>query len=361
MSSLQSTSRKFAILIFAWNEEQVIGETLENIKKVLRPFDSLYVIADNCTDNTIDIARSAGAITVARTSGARRGKGAALTWFMEIYRSQMMAFDAILILDADSMVSEDILEKLSFLMSPGVQAAQCYLSPAGYQDHPLSTVISLSEIIEQTVFDRIRSRLGFSVRLRGTGMVFTPQTLLELCPKIGTEVEDIALSLLLAERKIPVRQFNSVSIYDPKPIESKAASRQRARWFRGQWKAFTDYFQIILKLFFRGISGWSMLGSLFLKPRWLKLMILFIIGVAFWKHPLIAAFFFLIISIEILMILIGIIVLPDRRAFLKSLLYLPVFISMWVKGIFLSLKHRPWLRVRENTEEGFSTAVQRHL
>lgn len=360
MIAKQPTSLNFAVLIFAWNEEQVIGDTIWNLREALRESDALYVIADNCTDNTIGIARTSGAITVTRNSGKRRGKGAALSWFMKAYRRQMLEFNYILILDADSKVPGDLFEKLSQQISKDTQAAQCFLSPDGYIDHPLSTVISLSEIIEQTVFDRIRSVLGFSVRLRGTGMLFRPQILIKLCPGIGTEVEDIALSLLLADKKILVKQFNQVTIFDPKPVESTAASRQRARWFRGQWKALKDYLPIVVRLFLSGFRGWSVLGSLFLKPRWLKLLILIIAGLALLRHPIFAAIFLSIAVIDILMILIGIIALPNRTTFLRSLLYLPVFIVMWIKGIILSFKHRPWQRVRENKEESYTTAFSRH-
>lgn len=357
---IPENNKKIAILVFAWNESSVIQETVINLQQALRDSDALFVIADNCTDDTAILARNAGATTIERHSMLKRGKGAALTWFVDVYRTHLLSFDAVVILDADNRVSPGFCTELAEMLSPKIRAAQCVLYPANMAENPLSTLIALSELVEQTVFDRVRAILGFSVRLRGTGMVFVPEILVEMCPRISTEVEDIALSLLLAEKGVCVRQLKSIKVIDPKPTASSAASRQRARWFRGQWKAFWDYRSIVLKLLFQGPSGWSVFNSLFLKPRWLKLAVFLGIGFLFFKQTLISAFFLLIALTEILVILAGILSLPERWICLRSLVYLPAFITMWIKGIFLSLKHRPWLRVRETLhEEDFGLILQK--
>jgi cellulose synthase/poly-beta-1,6-N-acetylglucosamine synthase-like glycosyltransferase len=343
--------QKVAVIIFARNESSVIKKTVENTMRSLRPTDSLLVIADDCSDDTAMAARDAGAKVIVREPGNTRGKGAALSWFMTNHKIELETFDWVVILDADSLVPADFIEKLVTNLPPGIEAAQCFLSPIGFEGSPLTTLIALSEIVEQSVFDRIRSRLGLSVRLKGTGMVFKPQLLFKLCSRIGTDVEDIALSLLIAEQRIIIRPLEAVTVFDPKPTESAAASRQRARWFRGQWRACWNYRVIVLKLLARGPTGWVFLGSLFLKPRWLKLIILIIVGLVFLSHPVVSLALFFLVGLELLLILVGLLKLPNRKLFLRSLLYLPGFVWMWIRGIFLSLKHRPWQRVRENGRE----------
>ena len=252
----------------------------------------------------------------------------------------------MVILDADSLIPEDFIEKLNLHRTPVFEAAQCYLCPTDFKGSPLTTLIALSETIEQLLFDRVRSSLGLSVRLRGTGMVIDPHLLEKLCPRISTEVEDIALSLLLAEQKIVIRSLNSIIVFDPKPTDRSAASRQRARWFRGQWAALWKYRAIVFKLFVRGPAGWSVLSSLFLKPRWLKLLLFLIFASAFFWQPFLATVFFSLAAIEIILILLFTLTLPNRGLFLKSLVFIPGFIIMWIKGIILSLRRYPWLRVR---------------
>jgi cellulose synthase/poly-beta-1,6-N-acetylglucosamine synthase-like glycosyltransferase len=246
------------------------------------------------------------------------------------------------------MIPQEFFDRLDSQLIHGVSVAQCSILPTGFEGSPIMTIIALSEMVEQIVFNSIRSFLGFSVRLRGTGMIFDPALLVNIGPNIGTEVEDVALSLLVAEQKIAVRWFKSVVVFDPKPGECTDATRQRARWFRGQWRAFWDYRSIVLKLFARGPNGWSILSSLFLKPRWLKLTLMIILGFALLMHPVAAVIVFSIVSLEIILILLGTLLLPKRGLFIRSLMYIPGFIIMWLKGIILSLKRHQWLRVRKN-------------
>src|SRR5262245_6895136 len=67
-----------AVLIPAHNEEAVIAATLASIKPQLGPDDRLVVVADNCTDQTAELARSHGATVVEREHATLRGKGFAL-------------------------------------------------------------------------------------------------------------------------------------------------------------------------------------------------------------------------------------------------------------------------------------------
>jgi cellulose synthase/poly-beta-1,6-N-acetylglucosamine synthase-like glycosyltransferase len=348
ITNIESNRHKIAFVIFAQNESSVIERTVINVKSIMRPMiDELYVIADNCSDNTAQLASAAGAHVISRGFMKPQGKGAALVWFMQFRQKEILEYDYIVVLDADSLIPEDFIQKLENKLSPDIEAAQCFLSPIDFEGLPLTTLIAFSDIIEQTIFDRIRSALGFSVRLRGTGMIFKPRILLALCPRIGTDVEDIALSLIFAEHNIVVKWFRSIIVFDPKPTEREAATRQRARWFRGQWAAFWNYRKIIANLIFKGPAGWSVLGSLFLKPRWLKLALLIMFGIFFIKHVLLSSIAFFLSGFELLIFIIGIFIIPNHRQFLLSLLSIPSFILMWVKSIILSLKNRPWLRVRE--------------
>jgi cellulose synthase/poly-beta-1,6-N-acetylglucosamine synthase-like glycosyltransferase len=208
--------------------------------------------------------------------------------------------------------------------------------------------------VEQSIFDRIRSLLGWPVRLRGTGMVISPRLLASVSDRVKTEVEDIALTLLFAEKNIPIQQLAAVAVYDPKPMETSAASRQRARWFRGQWSALWTYKSSILKIIGQGPKGWLLINSLFLKPRWLMMVIKIVLAIASYRLPILAAFFWLLVSSEMILFLFGIFRLKERQFFFKAIIHFPEFIFMWLKGIILSLKHQPWQRVREpqNIQDG---------
>ena len=157
---------------------------------------------------------------------------------------------------------------------------QCFVSPSDYEGAPISTLIALSEIVEQSIFDRIRSLLGWSVRLRGTGMVISPQQLASVSDRVKRKWR-ILPSLCCSQRRTYL--FNNWSMLrcmTPNPWKLSAASRQRARWFRGQWSALWTYKGSILKIIGQGPNGWLLINSLFLKPRWLMMVIKIILAIA---------------------------------------------------------------------------------
>ena len=88
--------KKFAVFIPAHNEEIVIENIVDNLKQLDYPKDcyDIYVIADNCTDNTAAAARAAGANVLERNDSKKRGKGYALQW----------AFEKILTMKAATMM-----------------------------------------------------------------------------------------------------------------------------------------------------------------------------------------------------------------------------------------------------------------
>ena len=69
-------------MVAARNEETVIADLIHSIKVQNYPAEliDIFVIADNCTDNTADVAREAGAIVFPRSNDKLVGKGYALDY-----------------------------------------------------------------------------------------------------------------------------------------------------------------------------------------------------------------------------------------------------------------------------------------
>jgi cellulose synthase/poly-beta-1,6-N-acetylglucosamine synthase-like glycosyltransferase len=334
------------VLILANNEAEVIDASVLSVRQALDPQDAVYVIADNCQDATAERAAGAGAFVLERRTGAADGKGTALKWFIGEIGDQLENFDLVALLDADNRIAPEFLREVKAGFQSGA-VMQCFVQPVNYHGSSLSMLIALSEIHEQKTVDRIRSCFGWPVRLRGTGMVMPPALLKDVAGTIDTQVEDIALSLLFVSRGVRIVRNDRLCVYDPKPQGSVLASRQRARWFRGQWVAFWRYRREVIALLMRGPQGWSLLGSLFLKPRWLVDLVLLLLGLAssrlswFLAAPFLACVLFdgaclgwTILSSE------------DRVNFLKAILHVPTFIFMWLRSLFLAYRKMPWLRAR---------------
>ena len=80
-----SPSTRFVVLFPAHNEALILGEILEGLKSLDYPPDlyRILVIADNCTDETADIAHQKGVLVWERNNPEERGKGYALQWAID--------------------------------------------------------------------------------------------------------------------------------------------------------------------------------------------------------------------------------------------------------------------------------------
>jgi cellulose synthase/poly-beta-1,6-N-acetylglucosamine synthase-like glycosyltransferase len=343
------------VVIPARNEAAVIGETLNWLGALLSPMDRVHVIADHCTDRTADIAWRHGAIVHRRRTGAA-GKGAALFWWLDQTHDQSSENDPILILDADSRAAPDLIPLLRERIREGQQVIQARIAPMVTSSSPVALLAALSEVVEHRVKGRLRSLLGWPVRLRGTGMLIRRGVLEKLAPRLASFVEDTELTLLLAERGIQIHYLDQSYIADPKPENEAGASAQRARWFRGQLEVFCVHWRSVLRLLGRGPAGWSLLGSIFLRPVVLFLAFKFLIAVVFTALFLIgnavwaaaaAGIVLTDIAAEVCLYFTGLRYVPDRRIMLGALLRLPAYVLMWINSVVLSASGgKSWFRVR---------------
>ena len=107
----------FAAVICAHNEEAVVGQLIDNLKGLHYPKEmyDVYVVADNCTDNTAEICRQHGAIVKVRTNTEQVGKGYALDWMFAQMLAQERQYDAFVVFDANKIT---IIVRL-LLLQPG--------------------------------------------------------------------------------------------------------------------------------------------------------------------------------------------------------------------------------------------------
>ncbi|MCX7774285.1 MAG: glycosyltransferase family 2 protein, partial [Clostridia bacterium] len=132
--------KKFAVLVAAHNEEQVIRGILHSLKKLNYPKElyEIFVIADNCTDNTARISRELGAKVYERFDNVKRGKGYSLEWMFKKLFDMEEEYDAVCILDADNLVSTNFLLEMNKQLCQGHEVVQGYLD----SKNPLDTWIS---------------------------------------------------------------------------------------------------------------------------------------------------------------------------------------------------------------------------
>ena len=242
-------SVRFVVVIPAHNEALGIAETVGSVLALDYPAAQrkVVVIADNCVDNTGQVAKDAGAEVVERFDDRRRSKGFALTDVLPgVLRDSWV--DAIVIVDADTVVQANLLSCFAAHFADGalvVQADYAVANPAqGWRTALLDVAF--------TCFHEVRSlgreRLLLSSGLRGNGMGFTRQALERVPHAASSLVEDLEHGIALGNAVIRVVYAHDTKVWAEMPTDDDAAESQRRRWEHG-------------RELMRKQHGWSLLNS----------------------------------------------------------------------------------------------------
>ena len=166
---------RFLVLVPAHNEERVIARCLEPIRAQRRPGDLVLVVADRCTDATARVARTFGASVLERGPAEQPGRAAARQAGLEHARA--LDWDAVVMLDADSVIAPGFLTACEQALASGAGAVQARSESKPARS--LAAEASLAAFTLQGItLPRGRDRLGLSVRLRGTGMAMVREVAL---------------------------------------------------------------------------------------------------------------------------------------------------------------------------------------
>ncbi len=339
------------VLIAAHDEAGTIGPTVVALKNRLRewPGSVLWVVADRCADQTAIEAAVAGARVAERGDGLL-GKGVVIAWWLRNYEAEWQTHEAIVILDADSRLAEGSLGAMRKAVGSAAGdsvAFQTFVAPDAETDS--GRLAGWSEVLMQRIDDEARHRCGWSAPLRGTGMVFRGEILSELAPRLHTLAEDLELDVLLAARRKRVVFVPEAIVFDPKPQQPAGASRQRARWLRGQLQTLGDYWrEIIVALMKGGPGAWLLLPPLFLRPKILfiglrVLMLLISILYPAWFWYAVAG-----LAIDAIYYLAGAALVDNPRRYLLDLFAAPRYAAIWSYSLGIALVRRgqrDWLRV----------------
>jgi|GEM_PF-929663 len=219
----------FAVLIPAHNEETVLSATLRSVLAQDYPPEMMrvYVVADNCTDRTADIAADAEVICLVRNDSTRLGKGFAVEFGLRAVLAD--GPDAVLIIDADCTLDPSALRELDATFSAGVNAAQLPLQTTNADDGPAGYAAAIGAAVDDCVAVGL-DRLGLSVPLRGTGMAFRLCLLAQVPWQTISAVEDAEYGRRLRKSGIRIRLVPQARVSCAAPRHVDALCRQRRRW-----------------------------------------------------------------------------------------------------------------------------------
>ena len=253
---VQIKKNKIAILIAARNEEKVIGNLLSSINNQDYDADFLevVVIADNCTDNTANIARECGAIVFERFNKKEIGKGYALDYAISKLRKEgvWQEIDGIIVLDADNVLTPNYITEMNKTRSDGYEAFTSYRNSKNYGDNWISAGYGLWYIRESKFLHYARMLLHSSCAISGTGF-FVSRALLDKFNgwKFYLLTEDIEFSIFAIINGVKIGCCINAELFDEQPITFKQSYKQRLRWSKGFFQVWQKHGKALVKGIFK--------------------------------------------------------------------------------------------------------------
>lgn len=249
--------KKYAIMIAARNEELVIGKLLDSLNKQNYSKDkiTIFVVADNCKDNTYSIAKKHGAIVYERFNEKEQRKGYALNFLMNKINEDygISSFDGFLVFDADNLVDKNFIKEINkaFVKKGGIVTG--YRNIKNFDTNLVSSAYGIHFYKTVVSYHRPREALNLGTHIAGTGFVIDSK-LLKDGWNFTSLTEDTELTLHFANKGIKVSFCEDAMFYDEQPVDFKTAYRQRKRWTKGRLDVFIKHFFSMIVNFFKRLS-----------------------------------------------------------------------------------------------------------
>lgn len=348
---------RFAILIPAHNEAAVLEAALTSITSVDYPPERFtpMVIADNCTDETATLARHMGVEVYERSDDEQRAKGFALRWMIEKLLKENAAYDAYVIVDADSRISSNFLRRMAETLAGGAQVAQGQYRVHNGDDGWTAGLRAVAFALFNHLRPLGRSYFGWSAGLKGNGMCFRREVFDALGWESYSLAEDAEYHLRLVDAGIHVAYVPDAIVSTEMPTSLRQAQSQQTRWERGRIDLVRACFGPLLRGFLRDhdLARLDVAMEIVLPPlslvAGLTLLYIVLAGMfAWWPDVLLA--FVLCIALGIHILIGAALARLSRRAYF-SLLRAPLFIAWkcWIYlsalgGALLRRGGKPWVR-----------------
>lgn len=234
---------KYAIVIAARNEQAVIGNLLESIKRQDYPQELLtvFVVADNCTDKTAEKAREMGAVCYERFDKKRKTKGFALQYLFECIERDYgtKSFDGYFVFDADNLLKEDYISRMNDSFDAGEKIITSYRNTKNFNEGWVASTYALHWLRSIRANHRARSVLRLATNIQGTGFLFSNE-IVEKGWKYTSLTEDRALTADAVAQGYRISYNDKAEFYDEQPTSLRVALRQRLRWSKGHLLAFAE-------------------------------------------------------------------------------------------------------------------------
>lgn len=250
------TLHRYAVLISARNEETVISTIVDSIHHQDYPQDliDIYVVADNCTDNTAREAEKAGATVYVRDNMEQVGKGYALDYALDKISAERGGdyYDGYFVFDADNILDTNYISAMNRTFSDGHRIITSYRNSTNYGTNWITAGYALWYIRESKFLNHSRMLLNSGCAISGTGFLVSSEVIKETGGwKYFLLTEDIEFSIANAMRGEKIAFCSDAILYDEQPQTFKQSWTQRLRWARGFLQVFGKYGRKLISSIFK--------------------------------------------------------------------------------------------------------------
>lgn len=238
--------KRYAILVSARNEQAVIGNLISSIRANDYPQDliDIWLVADNCTDDTAGLVRSLGEHVVERHDTEHVGKGYALTFLFNKMQTLGVTdqYDAFMVFDADNQLDEHYITEMNKAFHAGFEVLTSYRNSRNLQQNWVSSGSALWFIRESRFLNNSRMIFGTSCHVGGTGFLFS-RRIMERNDgwKFHLLTEDMEFTLDCILHGDRIGYCGKAILYDEQPVSFAQSWRQRVRWSKGFLQVFAYY------------------------------------------------------------------------------------------------------------------------
>ena len=341
----EDKQHRFMTIIPAHNEEKVVVNLIESLKKLDYPKDlyDIYVIADNCTDKTAEVAKKAGAIVYERFDEAHKTKGHALQWFLAQKIEEDAPYDAFCIFDADNIVDENFLKVMNKKLCQGEEVVQGYKDIKNPSDSWVSAGYAIFYWTMHRFYHLARYNIGLSPLMNGTGFMVKFDVIKPQGWNTKTLTEDIEFSLKRIIEGKKLGWARDAIVYDEQPVGFKQSWTQRSRWTVGHMQCLKEYTKPLAEAVVKNKTVMNFDGLLYMlgtTPMLILTMVLVIVNTVLFATGAMSGLDFTIqmlkYIIPTLLVLpfMGLVVLylekKPIKPMIKGLLTYPIFMGSWL-------------------------------
>ena len=256
---------KYGIVIAARNEETVIGNLIDSINKQDYPKDllTIFVVADNCTDNTAKIARKKGCICYERFDDVHKTKGYALEYLFDKIEEDYKrdSFEGFFVFDADNLLKKDYISKMNDAFDSGEKIITSYRNIKNIDENWITMSFAVHWLRSIRQYHRARSFLRLATNIQGTGYLFSSEVVKDGWHYVSL-TEDRGLTADAVAQGYRISYQDAAEFYDEQTPKAKVAYNQKLRWSKG---LLINFKESGFKLF-RNI----ILGKKYAKVKWSK-------------------------------------------------------------------------------------------